>query len=252
MRIISLVFVSLLILSLIPIGHSAADTQKIRTIVEGPKEVLTDTEYEYTIRIEGAPDADRWGYSINMTQGSATPSNGSSDNSSEFRVTVKSPAVEGDFTITVNGTADIGNTTYWNRVNYTVHAVKPSTVKVDIYNSGGVNASNVSVSLFIDDKFQYKTSVDVPSGASKNVELKWNPLEFSDGVHRMKIVVDDSSNLTFLNNGKTVLVKEIYIGQIHEDKTTTWLALAILFSAGAFASFLSFRRKKKRLKRRKW
>ena len=252
MRAISLLFVFLLLLSLMPMAHSATDSQKIRTIVNGPTEVLTDTEYEYTIRIEGAPDADKWGYQINMTGGSATPANGSSDTSSEFKVRIKAPTIEGDFTINVNGTADIGNTTYWNKIEYKVHAFKPSTVKVNLYNSGDVNANNVSVSLYIDGKFQYKTTADVPSGQSKSIDLKWNPKAFGEGVHKMKIVLDDSNNLTFLDNGKTVFVEDIYIGQIHEDKTTTWLALAILFSAGAFASFMSFRKKKKMMKRRKW
>jgi len=227
---------------------------KISTIIKGPTEVAIDSEYEYTIRIDGADDAERWSYEVEVSEGgSATPSNGTSSSSKEFQIKLRAPIKEGDFTITVNGSAYYGgNESYSNRTVYKIHAYRPSLVKVNLYNSGEVDAKNVSVSLYIDGKFQYRAKSDIPSGESKSIELKWNPKAFSEGLHKMKIVLDDSNNLTFLDNGKTVLTEEIYIGQIHEDRTGTWLALAILFSAGAFASFMSFRKKRKMLKRRKW
>ncbi|GEM_PF-3348726 len=245
------ILIAIAILSPIYGTSSGAET-RVKTVLEGPKEVLLGEKYTYTIKIEGAENADKWGYKIEMKDGSADPSNASSTESNVFKVNITAPSVEGDFKITINGTADIGNYTYWNKINYTITAVKPYIIKADVYNSGSVEAKNVSVSLYIDGKFQYKTSVDVAPQKKETVELKFNPHKFSDGVHDVKIVIDPKSNLTFSDGGKTEMTMQIYLGEMHEDHTGTWIALAILFGAGAVYSLISYRKKKKRMKRRKW
>ncbi len=250
---IALALVILLLLSYIPFTTEAASTEKIKTQINGPTSVITGGTYKYTVTIIGAPNADKWGCVVNVSQGGkAVPENYTSQTSSTFTVTVQSPAKEGDFTITVNGTADIGNSTYWNKVEYKVKAVQPYIVTATIYNSGEVDANNVSVSLFADGKFQYTTSVSIPSGKSSTATLKWNPSGFSDGVHTLEIRIDPSSNLTF-EGGKAVLIKQVYVGAMHEDKTGIWIALAILFGAGAVYALFSYHSKKKRMpKRKKW
>ena len=247
------VFALLLISTLfVSVANSAESSSKIRTVIEGPTNVLTGEKYTYTIRIEGLPNADKYGYSIEVPGGDADPKNGSSTNSSVFRVNVTAPPKEGEFTITVNGTADVGNTTYWNKVEYKVNAVKPYIIKANLYNSGSVEAKNVAVDLYIDGEFQYRAHVDIEPQKNKTVELKFNPLKFSDGIHDVRIEIDPSSNLTFMDNGKTEMTLQIYLGEMHEDHTSTWIALAILFGAGAVYSLLSYQKKKKRMKRRKW
>ena len=250
--VIALALVLLLLLSYIPFPSEAAST-KIKTQINGPTSVITGGTYKYTVTIIGAPDADRWGCKVNVSEGGkAVPENYTSNTSSTFSVSIQSPVKEGEFTITVNGTADIGNTTYWNKVEYKVKAVQPYVVTATIYNSGEVDANNVSVSLFADGKFQYTATVSVPSGKSSTATLKWNPTGFSDGVHTLEIRIDPSSNLTF-EGGKAVLIKQVYIGPVHEDKTGIWIALAILFGAGAVYALFSYRSKKKRMpKRKKW
>lgn len=234
------------------IDAASSDVSKIRTVIHGPKEVLVGERYTYTIEIEGIPDADKWSYEITMSDGSAEPLNGTSENENVFLVNITAPSVEGDFTITVNGTADVGNTTYWHKIEYKVTAVEPYIIKAKLYNSGSVDAKNVSVSLYVDGKFQYRITVDVPSHQNNTVELKFNPKDFSDGLHRARIVIDDSNGLLFLDNGKTEMDIKIYIGEVQEDHTSTWIALAILFGAGATYSLISYKNKRKRLKRRKW
>ncbi len=247
-----ILLISIASLMIVPVGNSAENSNRVRTVIDGPTQVLTGENYTYTVRIEGMPDADSWGCSVELSKGTAEKTNFTSDNSSVFKVNITAPSTEGEFTITVNGTADVGNTTYWNKVDYKVKAIEPYVIKAELYNSGSVEAKNVSVSLYIDGTFQYRTSVDISPQEKKTVDLKFNPLKFSDGVHTARIVIDDSNNLTFLNNGKTELTTEIYLGKVKEDRTSTWIALAILFSAGAVYSLLSYQRKKKRMKRRKW
>jgi hypothetical protein len=236
----------------LPQAHAAPDRQ-IRTIIDGPKEVLAGVEYDYTVTIEGAPDASKWACEVTVSgTASVNPSNYSSTSSNKLTIHVTAPNTESNFTITVNGTADIGDSTYWNKIDYTVHSVKPKTVKAEIYNSGSVDAKSVKVSLYIDDKYQYSTDVDVKAGETSTVTLKWNPLQFSDGVHTMKIAIDPKSNLTFAG-GKTTMVQQIYIGEPQPDHTSLWIALAILFGAGAvFAAYTHARKKKRMPKRKKW
>ncbi len=253
MRFLSALLMVALLSLILPVSYGNAAAEKIQTSIEGPTSVIVDEEYEYTIKIVGLPDAERWSYTVNVTGGgSAIPDNGTSSSTNEFSVKIRAPPTEGDFTIEVNGTAKEGNTTYWHVVKYKVSAVKPYIVKVELYNSGSVDAKNVSVSLYVDDKFQYRTTTDIPSGESKSIELKWNTLGFARGLHKLRIVLDDRNNLTFFGNGATEIVKEVYLGDVPKDTTGTWLALAILFSAGAIASFMSLRKKKKKMKRKKW
>ncbi len=253
MRILPVLLIAVLLGVLIPAGHGGAAAEKIQTVIEGPTTVITDEEYEYTIKIVGLPDADMWSYTANVTGGgSAVPDNGTSSTTNEFTVKIRAPPAEGDFTIEVNGTAKEGNTTYWHIVRYKVSAAKPYIVKVELYNSGSMDANNVSVSLYVDEKFQYRTTANIPSGKSSTIDLKWNTIGFSKGVHKLRIVLDDRNNLTFFGNGATEIVKEVYLGDVPKDTTGTWLALAVLFSAGAIASFMSFRKKKKKMKRKKW
>ena len=234
-------------------AHADAGATQIRTLVDGPTRVMTGETYDYVITIVGAPDADRWACKVTVSGGAAVnPSNVSSTESNVFTVHVTAPDAPSNFTITFNGTADIGDDTYWNSVQYKVSVIKPSTVKVPIYNAGSVDAHNVTVSLYMDGKYQYSTKVDVPAGQTSTVVLKWDPLQFSDGVHTMEITIDPKSNLTF-EGGKTTLVKQIYIGEPKENKTSLWIALAIVFTGTAAIAFAIHHRKKKRMpKRKKW
>ncbi len=231
---------------------SYADTTEIRTVVSGPTKVLAGESYDYTVTIIGAPDAKQWGCEVTVSAGgSANPTNYSSD-SNVIMIHITAPSTAASFTISVNGTADIGNSTYWNKVDYQVKAVSANTVFVPIYNAGAVNAKNVTVTLYIDDKYQYSTTVDVDAGKSTTATLKWNPLDFSDGVHTMKIIIDPKSNLTF-EGGKTVLIQDVYVGEVKEDHTSTWIALAIVFAGSAVIAFIIHTRKKKRMPtRKKW
>jgi hypothetical protein len=245
--------------SMVPlIGSAGSDNSSenmIKTVVKGPTEVLTGEKYEYTIYLQALDstlEVDKWGVNISVEGGSASPMSENSTTSSVFKVNVTAPLKEGEFTITVNGTADVGNKTYWNKVDYKVNAVNPYVIKAKLHNSGNVEAKNVEVSLYIDGKFQYRTTVDLKPQEDQTVELKFNPNDFSDGPHKAKIVIDDSNHLTFLNNGNAETTFDIYIGEMHEDHTSTWIALAILFGAGAIYSVYSYQKKKKRMKRRKW
>ena len=234
------------------------NASKIRTVVDGPTQVLTGETYEYTIHIEKIDptlDVDKWSFNITVEKGSANPTNGTSTATNvsavTFKVNVTAPPTEGDFTITVNGTADVGNEIYWNKTHYKISTVKPYIIKAELYNSGSVEAKNVSVSLSIDGKFQYSTKVDLPPQKNQTVKLKFNPNDFSDGLHKARIVIDDSNHLTF-KNGNTEMTVDIYLGEMHEDHTSTWVALAIFFGAGAIYAVISYQKKKKRMKRRKW
>ncbi len=250
---LALLFAALHVPVHVDAASSSSTGSQIRTIVSGPTDVLTGEQYDYTVTIVGAPDADRWGCRVSVSSGgSVNPANYSSTDSNVLTVHIKAPDTATKFTITVNGTADIGNDTYWNRVEYKVNALKPNTVQVPIYNSGSVDAKNVTVSLYIDGKYQYSTQVSVDAGKSSSVTLKWNPKDFSKGVHTMKIVIDPKSNLTF-EGGKTTLVQDIYVGQMKENKTSLWIALAIVFTGTATIAFEVHHRKKKRMpKRKKW
>ncbi len=233
--------------------HASAETTEIRTTIQGPKEVLTGEEYDYTVTIQGAPDASKWSCKVTVSgTGSAEPANYTSTESNRFTVHIRAPTSDGNFTITVNGTADIGDNTYWNKVEYKVRALKANTVKVTVYNSGSVDAKGVKISLYIDDKYQSSQTVDVNAGKSSTVSLKWSPIQFSDGVHTMKVVIDPDSNLTFAG-GKTTLVEQIYIGQPKPDHTANWIALGILVGAALVFYAYHYVRKKKRMpKRKKW
>jgi len=110
----------------------------------------------------------------------------------------------------------------------------------------------VKLSLYMDGKYQHSTTVDVNAGESSTATLKWNPLQFSDGVHKMEIVIDPDSNLTF-EGGKTTLVRDVYIGEPGENHTSNWIALSILIGAGlVFYGYHHARKKKRMPKRKKW
>lgn len=172
------------------------------TVSGGPAAVL-GTNYTYKAEI----------IADNKTGSSVTPSTGGSP-TGVFQINVTMPGEAQTIKVRVNATSkgeDSAETVYKVR-EYEVDVVSPIKISATVYNTGDVDAKNVTATFYADGILLGEQVFDVAAGASRTVTHNWTWANIADGEHVVTVVVDDEDGVVEFSDGNNLYSMTIYVG----------------------------------------
>jgi hypothetical protein len=209
----------------LPARNASADTWSIIGIqVDRPAYAGTSEYVSIIVMANGGPAGDVGGnYTVlelkasgkNTTGFDYTPKAPSNEDG-YFKINVTMPG-EGDqtLTITVNVTsksADLKAETY-NTFDFTIRVVQPIVLKAVVYNTGSVEAKNVTANFFADGALIHSIEFNVSAGKSRELSYNWTFSSIRRGQHEITVTVDDPQSIVEFSDGNNVLSLTIYVGE---------------------------------------
>jgi hypothetical protein len=151
----------------------------------------------------------------NKTGSLVSPSSGSSS-TGLFNMTVTMPG-EAPQTIKlrVNVTSeDLNSGDTRDKVkDFEIKIVDPIVITATVYNTGAVQAKNVSAKFYADDQFLGERKFDLPAGESTTLLYNWTWLNVAPGKHTVTVVLDSDDSIVEFSTGNNVYSMTIYVGE---------------------------------------
>jgi hypothetical protein len=177
---------------------------------------------ECTLTIRGGPAVDTGGnytYKIdlsgdNTTGSSATPSSGGSV-TGVFKINITMPATAPQtLTVSVNATSKSGtsSTSTYKVRDFKIQVVVPIAIKATVYNTGSVDASNVTARFYADGILLGSQTFSVTAGSSTELSYNWTWAKVSKGAHLVTVTIDDPNNIAEFSDGNNVMSMTVYVG----------------------------------------
>ncbi len=174
----------------------------VLTISGGPA-VQYGTNYTYKAEI----------IADNKTGSSVTPSTGSSA-SGKFNVTVVMPGEAQDIKVRINATskAPDADESVYKVKEFAVKVVSPIVITATVYNTGDVDAKDVTAEFYADGILLGERVFDVAAGESKDLVYNWTWANVAEGEHVVTVVIDDDDDIVEFSDGNNVYSMTIYVG----------------------------------------
>ncbi len=228
-----IVVLALLTVSVVPAGHvSAAGEVFIR--LDGPTAMATGSSQMYTLTISGGPGEEGGNFSyrisldgLNTTGASVSPMTGNST-SGTFSLNITAPNIPQTLKVMVNATSSNAARSVTVEKTFSIQILRPIVISQGILNSGDMEAKNVLVKFYVDDKFIGSKVVDVPAKSNVTVKYDWIAVNEKPGAHQVKVVLDASNELVELSEGNNVAYSTIYIKGSNTLTTILWVSIASL------------------------
>jgi hypothetical protein len=203
---------------------SAAPYSIIGIQVSRPSFAGTSELVPITITADGGPAGDVGGnYTVteikiagkNITGFDYQPKSPSNDNGF-FRMNITTPGEGGQtVTFTVNVTsrsADYDAQTY-ETFDFELRIVQPIVISAKVYNTGDVEAKNVTANFFADGTLIHSVEFNVSAGLSTDLSYNWTSLNIKRGQHTILVTLDDPEEVVEFSNGNNELSLTIYVGE---------------------------------------
>lgn len=172
------------------------------TVSGGPAAVL-GTNYTYKAEI----------VADNKTGSSVTPSTGGSP-TGVFKLNVTMPGEAQTIKVRVNATSkgDDSSETVYKVREYEVNVVSPIKISATVYNTGDVDAENVTATFYADGILLGEQVFGVAAGESRTVTHNWTWAKIANGEHVVTVVIDDEDGIVEFSDGNNVYSMTIYVG----------------------------------------
>lgn len=177
-----------------------------------------------TITVTGGPAGDIGGnFSVkveitefeNKTGFLVTPSSTVSNPTGVFLINMTMPG-EAPQTIrlTVNATSKATSTrdSDYTVRTVTIKVVDPIVISAEVFNTGDVDAKNVTARFYADGDLLGSQTFNVTAGSSQVLVYNWTFLRISDGKHVVSVKVDDPNNIVEFSDGNNAFSRTIYVG----------------------------------------
>jgi hypothetical protein len=158
---------------------------------------------------EDRPSAN-YTWAASASTGTLTPITGSSS-AENFTLAYTAASTTGDVTLTV--TLSNANKTINSTARYTIHVVKPVTLKAEVKNNGNVSLTNVPVWFKVDSKVVNYTTFSIGANATKTLYYNWTSAALSQGTHTVEIDIDPNSTFVTFADGSRVFTSTFYVEQ---------------------------------------
>jgi len=209
-----------------------------------PDEVGTSTSTDFTVSFDYAQATSSWRYGFGMTIGSvdgrslagaslSSPFGTASQNNTHLthnepltnktiRATLTAPTASQTIKLTIIG--NVVNNDGSEKGDHWNYAVKYITIlknrmifiNATVRNRGGVDASNVNVSLYINGELMNMTNIaTIAAGKSQNITFDWDATKSKAGEYKVEIDLDTNNTVLVLNQGSTKLTKTIVLEDIN-------------------------------------
>lgn len=175
------------------------------------------------LTVTGGPAGDAGGnfsYKIeviadNKTGSLVAPSSGTSA-TGVFNMTITMPG-EAPQTIKlrVNVTSkDLASGDTRDRLkDFEIKVVDPIVITATVYNTGNVDAKNVSAKFYADGVYLGERIFDLATGRSVSLSYNWTWLNVASGKHIVTVVLDDDDDIVEFSTGNNVYSMTVYVGE---------------------------------------
>ena len=229
-----IVIMALLMVSLVPAGHvSAAGDVFIK--LDGATAMATGNSQMYTLTISGGPGEEGGNFSyhislggLNTTGASVSPMTGNST-SGTFSLNITAPSLPQTLKVIINATSGNSAKSVTLEKTFSIRVLRPIVISQGVLNSGDLEARNVLVKFYVDEKFIGSKVVNVPAKSNVTVKYDWIAINENPGAHHVKIVMDAGNELVELSEGNNIAHTTIYIKGSNITTTILWVAIAGLF-----------------------
>lgn len=223
------VMVSLLLaLSMSALLSSSRDAEAysgISVSLDLPTYAGSSEQFKATLAISGGPAGDVGGnYSykveiseyVNKTGFAVTPDRATGP-SGVFVLNLTMPG-EGDQTIRVrvNATSKAypsGDVEYTLKT-FSIKVVDPIVIRAVVYNTGVIDALNVTAKFYADGSLQGSKTFNVSAGKSTELTFNWTFVKISEGKHVVSVVLDDPNRIAEFADGNNAFSQTIYVGDV--------------------------------------
>lgn len=149
----------------------------------------------------------------NTTGSSVSPSTGSAA-SGVFNLTITMPGEAQDIKVKINATSRTPNSSeYVSKVKeFEIKVVAPIVITATVYNTGHVDAENVTAKFYADGIVLGEQKFAVAAGQSKELVHNWTWANIADGKHVVTVIIDDADGIVEFSDGNNVYSMTIYVG----------------------------------------
>lgn len=208
--------------SLMAVAGNAAAYSPVEISMEVPSFAATGQKIPATLRVTGGP-AEETGQNYtfkaeivakNTTGSSVSPATGSSA-SGVWRLNITMPGEAQTIKVRINATSKgVLTADSVSRVKeFEIKVVQPILIKVTVYNTGAVDAEDVSAKFYADGILLGTERFDVAAGSSTEVMHNWTWSNLADGKHTVTVVLDEGNHLVEFSDGNNVLTQTVYVGE---------------------------------------
>lgn len=200
----------------------AAAWSGISVELDHPSFAAKGSKVPVLLTVSGGPAGELGGnytykaeYDARNTTGAAiTPSTGTSE-SGVFKMNITLPE-DGPQTlkILINIKSQEWRTKSATFTNSTfeIKVIDPIVITATVYNSGLVDAENVTAKIYADDSLLSTMVFNVTAGSTKQLVYNWTFSKIESGKHIITVTVDDSAGVVEFSDGNNAFTRTIYIG----------------------------------------
>lgn len=236
------------LLAALPVTQNAQAYSDIEIDLDCPTFAGTLEQVKCKLTITGGPAGDVGGnfsYKVeiiadNETGSSVTPSGGSSA-AGVFNFTVTMPGeAQQTIKLRVNATSKdlISGDTRDKVKDFEVKVVEPIVITATVYNTGAVEAKNVTAKFYADSVFIGERTFNLAAGASIKLTQNWTWLNFDTGKHTVTVVVDDKDGIVEFSDGNNVYTMTVYVGEESNPLGGVLTIGVIVMSVMVFLTYL--------------
>lgn len=208
-----------------PSRNAAADIySNVSVQIDHPSFAAITTVVHITVTAYGGPAADEGGdYTVSDIKADGTNTTGfdwepKSPTNEEgiFFINLTMPAEGGQtvkFTVNVTSKSADYEAQRFGMTVFQIKIVEPIVISALVYNTGSVEAKNVTAMFYADGDLIHTAEFGVTAGNSTRLTYNWTLESFRQGKHVITITVDDADNVVEFSNGNNVLSLTIYVGE---------------------------------------
>ncbi|MDH3364653.1 MAG: hypothetical protein OEM29_01395 [Thermoplasmata archaeon] len=235
-------------LSILPIAKNAGAYSDITINFECPAFGAKAEVMTCKLTITGGPAGDFGGnfsykaeiIADNETGSHVSPSSSSSA-SGVFNISVTMPGYAPQtIKIRINVTSEdfsSGESSEKTR-DYELKVIDPIVLRATVYNTGAVDAKNVTAKFYADGEYLGMRIFDLGAGASTVLTYNWTWVNIDSGRHTVTVVLDGSNDLVEFSNGNNVYTMTVYVGDESNPLGAVLTVGVIIMSVMVFLTFL--------------
>ncbi len=245
---IALAALAVPLFAVLPVTQDAQAYSDIGIDLDCPTFAGTLEKVECRLTVTGGPAGDVGGnfsYKIeiiadNKTGSSVTPPSGSSA-TGVFNLTVTMPGeAQQTIKLRVNVTSKaLPSSDTQDKVrDFEIKVVEPIVITATVFNTGAVEAKNVTAKFYADSVFIGERKFDLAAGASITLTHNWTWLNVDTGKHTVTVVVDDKDGIVEFSNGNNAYTMTIYVGEESNPLGGVLTIGVIVMSVMVFLTYL--------------
>lgn len=227
-RLLPVVLAAMVILSasaMLASSRNASAYSGISIDLDMPDYAGKSTMFVAVLTISGGPAGDVGGnfsYKAeivdfkNKTGFSVTPDRATGP-SGVFNLNITMPGeAPQEIRIRINATSKAypsGDTEY-SLKSFSIDVVDPIVIRAKVYNTGDVDARNVTAKFYADGFLLGSTVFNVTAGSSTEIHWNWTFVKIDEGKHVVSVVLDDPNKLAEFSDGNNVFSQTIYVGDV--------------------------------------